>query len=68
MGAGDMRFLAVAMVGAVALFLSAAAVLLVPHLGIGWLWAAIGGLILARLVALVWRVHGDRWLVLGPTR
>jgi Na+-driven multidrug efflux pump len=66
MGAGDMRFLAVAMVGAVALFAVAGTVLLVTHAGIGWLWAAIGGLIVARLVALAGRMRTDRWLVLGP--
>jgi putative MATE family efflux protein len=67
-GAGDMRFLAVAMVVAVALFVAAGAVLLVLHLGLGWLWATIAGLTLARLAALVGRIRGDRWLVLGASR
>ena len=44
MGAGDMRFLAVSMVAAAALFLAAAAVLLATGAGLGWLWTAIGGL------------------------
>jgi putative MATE family efflux protein len=67
-GAGDMRFLALAMVVAVALFVAAGAVLIALHLGLGWLWASIAGLTLARLVALVGRVRSDRWLVLGATR
>ncbi len=68
MGAGDMRYLAVAMVGAALLFLAAAAVLLATGAGLGWLWTAITGLMLARLVALVVRIGGDRWLVPGATR
>jgi len=66
MGAGDMRFLAMAMVGAVLLFVAAGALLLVLHLGIGWLWAALSLLIVARMVALLARLRTDRWLVLGP--
>jgi putative MATE family efflux protein len=68
MGAGDMRYLAVTMLAASALFLLAAAVLVTTGAGLGWLWAAIVGLMLARLVALVARVRGDRWLVVGAVR
>jgi putative MATE family efflux protein len=68
MGAGDMRFLAVAMVGAAALFGLAAVVLLVTGAGIGWLWAAFGGFMLARLGALGTRAVGDRWAVVGAVR
>jgi putative MATE family efflux protein len=68
MGAGDMRFLAVSMVAAAALFLLAAAVLVATGAGLGWLWTAISGLMLARLVALGTRVRGDRWLVVGAVR
>lgn len=68
MGAGDMRYLAVSTVAAAALFLSAAGVLVATGAGLGWLWAAIGGLMLARLAALVARVRGDRWLVVGAVR
>jgi putative MATE family efflux protein len=64
-GAGDLRFLAWAMVGAMAVFAPAAAAVWALGLGIGWLWVAIGLLMLARLAALGWRFHGDRWLVLG---
>ena len=68
MGAGDMRYLAVSMVTAAALFLIAAAVLVATGAGLGWLWTAIVGLMLARLVALVARVRSDRWLVVGAVR
>jgi putative MATE family efflux protein len=67
-GAGDLRFLAWAMVGALGAFLPAALAVLVFDLGIGWLWGAIGVLMLARLVALGVRFAGDRWVVLGAER
>jgi putative MATE family efflux protein len=68
MGAGDMRYLAVSMVLAAALFLAAAAVLVGTGAGLGWLWAAIGGLMVSRLVLLTARTRGDRWLVAGAMR
>ena len=68
MGAGDMRFLAVAMIGAVLLFAAAGSTLLVLHLGIGWLWAALTLLILARMATLLGRLRTDHWLVVGATR
>jgi Na+-driven multidrug efflux pump len=68
MGAGDMRYLAVSMVAAAALFAAAAAVLVATGAGLGWLWTAILGLMLARLTALVARVRSDRWLVVGAVR
>lgn len=64
-GAGDMRFLAWAMVGAAAVFLPAAGAVLVTGAGIGWLWAALALLMAARVVALSWRWRGDRWVVTG---
>ncbi len=64
-GAGDLRFLAWAMVGAMAVFVPAAAAVLVLGLGIGWLWVAIGLFMLARLAGLGWRYRSDGWLVLG---
>ena len=68
-GAGDLRFLAWAMVGAGLVFVPAAGVVLALGLGVGWLWAAIGLLMIARLVALSARFAGPRWIVLGlPTR
>ena len=68
MGAGDMRYLAVSMVSAAVLFLVAAAVLIATGAGLGWLWTAIGGLMLARLALLTARVRGDHWLIPGATR
>jgi putative MATE family efflux protein len=68
MGAGDMRYLAVSMVVVALLFAGAAAVLVATGAGIGWLWTAVTGLMVARLVALAARVRDDRWLVLGAVR
>lgn len=67
-GAGDMRFLAVAMVGALVVFLPAAGAVLVFDLGIGWLWAAVGVLMASRLVALAARFHGTAWMIAGAQR
>ena len=66
-GAGDLRFLAKAMVGSMCVFVPAAAAVLVLDLGIGWLWVAISLFMVARLVPLAWRFHGDAWVVLGRT-
>jgi putative MATE family efflux protein len=68
MGAGDMRYLAVSMVAAAALFLAAAAVLVATGAGLGWLWAAISGLMLTRLLLLTTRTRSDTWLVTGAIR
>ena len=67
-GAGDMRFLAWAMIGAAALFVPLA--LAVPALdaGIGWLWGAIWVLMVARAIGLLWRFRSDAWLVTGAAR
>ena len=60
-GAHDLRFLAVAMVAALAVFAPAA--LLVAHadLGLGWLWAALALLMVMRATLLGWRFRGPRW-------
>ena len=67
-GAGDMAFLARAMVLAAAVFVPAALAGLALGLGIGWLWAAIGLLMAVRAGTLLIRFAGDRWLVLGAVR
>jgi putative MATE family efflux protein len=67
-GAGDMRFLAWAMVGSLAAFLPAAGAVLVLDLGIGWLWAALGVLMVTRLAALGLRYRTDAWIVVGAER
>ncbi len=66
-GAGDLAFLAWAMLGAAALFIPLA--LLVPALGlgIGWVWGAIWVLMLARGGALWFRFRSDAWLVTGAS-
>jgi putative MATE family efflux protein len=67
-GAGDMRFLAWAMVGSAAVFIPAAVAVAALGAGIGWLWAALGLLMATRAAALLVRFAGDRWLVLGAVR
>jgi Na+-driven multidrug efflux pump len=67
-GAGDMRFLAWAMVGAAALFVPAALAVAALDLGIGWLWASLGLLMVTRTVTLGARFTGGRWAVVGATR
>ncbi|HZA78302.1 MAG TPA: MATE family efflux transporter [Acidimicrobiales bacterium] len=67
-GAGDMRFLAQAMVGAAAVFVPAALAALGADAGIGWLWAALALLMTTRAVTLLARFASDRWVVLGAHR
>ena len=64
-GAGDQRFLAVAMVGALAVFAPVALAVGWLDLGLGWVWFAFGVLMTARLVALLARWRSNRWVVLG---
>lgn len=67
-GAGDMRFLAVAMVGALACTVPAAVLVLVLGLGIGWVWATIALLMGARAIVLSARWRGGSWAVTGAER
>ena len=67
-GAGDLHFLALAMVGAMAVFLVAAALVAGLGLGIGWLWAALGLLMLVRATTLLLRFRDGRWAVTGAAR
>jgi len=64
-GAGDLRFLAGAMVAAFVLFLPAA--VLAGALGgtLLWLWGAVTLLMLARLAGVGWRFAGPAWAVTG---
>jgi putative MATE family efflux protein len=64
-GAGDLRFLAVAMLIPSALFVVAALAVLAFGGGIGWLWAALFGLMVGRLIGLGARWRGGRWAVTG---
>jgi putative MATE family efflux protein len=67
-GAGDLRYLAWAMVGAALVFVAGGAVVLELDLGVGWLWAAIVAFMLARLVGLGVRFLSGRWAVTGAVR
>lgn len=67
-GAGDMTFLAWAMVGALVVFAPAAGAVLVLDLSVNWLWGALGVLMTARLVALGLRYRTDAWMVVGADR
>jgi Na+-driven multidrug efflux pump len=67
-GAGDLRYLAGAMAGAAVVFVACAGAVLTTDAGLGWLWAAIGAFMAARLVPLAQRWSGDRWAVVGHTR
>jgi hypothetical protein len=64
-GAGDLRFLAGAMVSAFVVFLPAA--VLSGTLGgtLLWLWGAVTLLMVARLAGMVWRFVSDAWAVTG---
>jgi Na+-driven multidrug efflux pump len=65
-GAGDGRYLAYAGVWTLVAFLPLAGLVLLTHGGLVALWWAFGGFMLARLVTLLVRIRGDRWLVTGP--
>ena len=64
-GAGDLAFLARAMVGAFLTFASLAAAVHATGAGVGWLWAAVMGLMVARAIPLWARFRTDRWMITG---
>jgi Na+-driven multidrug efflux pump len=66
-GAGDGRYLAWAGVLTLAAFLPLAVAVRLTDAGLVALWWAFDGYLLARLVTLLWRERGDRWLVTGAT-
>ena len=68
-GAGDQRYLAMAMLVATLLaFVPAIALVAVLDGGLLWLWAAIAWWILARGVTVGWRFAGTAWQVTGASR
>jgi MATE family, multidrug efflux pump len=67
-GAGDARYLAVAGLGTMAVFVPCALAVLAFDLGLAGLWWAMGVFMLARLAFLSARAYGTRWLVTGATR
>lgn len=64
-GAGDLRFLAGAMVAAFAVFLPAAVLAGTVGGSLLWLWGAITLLMVARLTGMAWRFAGTAWAVTG---
>ena len=64
-GAGDLAWLAAAMVVSALLFAIAAGVIIDSGLGLGALWAAITAFLASRAVALVIRFRSGAWLVTG---
>ncbi len=64
-GAGDVRFLAWAMVFAAAVFAPCAWLVLVYDGGIGWLWASLLLLMIVRLVTLGFRWSSGAWAIPG---
>jgi putative MATE family efflux protein len=60
-GAGDLRYLAVAMVISTAVYLPAALAVLALDLSVDWLWGALCVLAAARLVTLGVRFLGHEW-------
>ncbi|MGH3496382.1 MAG: MATE family efflux transporter [Nocardioidaceae bacterium] len=68
-GAGDGSYLARAGVVTFVVYAPLALLVLVLGAGLGWLWAAYAGFILARMVTLVRRERSQAWLVTGaPAR
>ena len=64
-GAGDMAFLAKAMVAAAVVMAGLAAAVLLSGAGIVWLWVAVGVFMAARAAPLWWRWRSRSWAVVG---
>ena len=67
-GAGDLRFLAVSMVGAGVVLVGGGLLVVAVGAGIGWLWAVLHAWMGTRLVLMLWRFAGTRWQVTGADR
>ena len=67
-GAGDLRYLAWAMVVSAAAYIAGTMAVLVLDLGIGWVWAAFSAMQVVRLLTLVTRWRSDAWMRTGPER
>ncbi len=65
MGAGDFRYLAVAMLGTLAAYLVVVVVVRAAGGGLTELWAAFVALMVVRGATLWARLRGDRWAVTG---
>lgn len=64
-GAGDLRFLAQAMVGAFAVFAAAALAIVWAGLGLGWVWLATGVFMAVRAAPLIKRFRQEGWMRTG---
>ena len=64
-GAGDGRYLAWAGVINLLAFAPLALAVVWSGGGLGALWWAFSGFMLVRMLTLLWRARGERWLVLG---
>ena len=67
-GAGDLRFLAVSMIGAGAVLVGGGLLVVAAGAGIGWLWAALHAWMATRLGLMLWRFKGPAWQVTGADR
>ena len=67
-GAGDLRFLAVSMLGAGVVLVGGGVLVVAVGAGIGWLWAALHAWMAARLSMMLWRFAGGTWQVTGADR
>jgi putative MATE family efflux protein len=67
-GAGDVSYLAVAMLSALVVYVPAAVAVLVLGGGLLWLWGALALWMLARCVGMATRFAGYRWMVTGAVR
>jgi Na+-driven multidrug efflux pump len=64
-GAGDTRYIAGAMAAATAVFLVATALVVAMGATLVGLWIALYAFVVARLVGMMYRYLGDKWLVTG---
>jgi putative MATE family efflux protein len=65
-GAGDVAFLrTITIVAGVFVFAPLNLAALHWNWGIGGVWAGLTAFILVRLVGMIWRTRGERWIVLG---
>jgi putative MATE family efflux protein len=65
-GAGDVAFLrTITIIAGVFAFAPLNLAALRWHWGLGGVWAGLTAFIVVRLVGMLWRTHGERWMVLG---
>ena len=67
-GAGDLRYLAIAMWAAAVVLVGGGLIVLTTEAGIGWLWLCIHAWIVTRAITLVLRYRTPAWQVTGAER